>query len=172
MHSVQEGESARCIAAAYGISLTALIEVNQLGEPPQLPSGALLVPAVPDDGTTASRFCAPQFSAPGAMDAPTTPAFDPLPFALSENGVALNAGDCVLAGRVHSRAGAPLAGLLVHISGPEMERDVLVGDSGFAMPLTQASAYRVRLVNVNGLPLSDDATIDVVCGATLEFVQR
>ncbi len=173
VHSVQEGESARCIASAYGVSLDALIAVNQLGEPPQLPSGALLIPSTPDTEAISSRYCAPQFTTPGALDAPVAvSAFDPLPFTLSPTGIALNTNDCALTGRVLSRAGVPLAGMLVHVEGNGLETERITGDSGFAFPLTGAGAYRVWLVNPNGLPLSDEVAVEVTCGATIDFIAK
>ncbi|MGH2524757.1 MAG: zf-HC2 domain-containing protein, partial [Anaerolineales bacterium] len=111
VHDVQAGETVRCIAAAYGISPAALIEANQLGQPPRLRSGSLLIPDAPAEVEAIGPTCAPQFAAPYALDPVAHVAAPPtFAFGLQDDAIearASNAG-CnwmIIAGQVYGRNG-------------------------------------------------------------------
>ncbi len=85
VHQVQSGETLRCIASAYGVLPSAIADLNQLGEPPQLHIGPLLIPDVEGAARASGPVCSPQFPAPRAID-PVVTAPAPLAFPFELTG--------------------------------------------------------------------------------------
>ena len=175
MHQVQSRETIRCIASAYGVSASAIIELNQLGDPPQLHSGPLLIPDVKDEAGAGGRTCSPQFPSPYSLDpVVTVPAPTAFPFVLTSEGITArpnfaNAAGCDwmgIGGQAFARNAEPLAGLVVHLEGSGLSRDVLTGSKseygpgGYEIQLedhlaTTTGVYRVQLRDAHGEPLSN-----------------
>lgn len=196
-HQVRSGETIRCIASAYGVSASAIIELNRLGDPPQLHSGLLLIPDVKDEAGAGSRACSPQFASPYSLDpVVTVPAPTAFPFVLTSEGISAransaNAAGCDwmgIAGQAFARNGEPLAGLVVHLEGGGLSREALTGSmlaygpGGYELQLSDHLAattgvYRVQLRDVRGQPLSDRIPVDTFADCprnllVVNFVQK
>jgi len=175
VHQVQGGETVRCIASAYGVSASAIVDLNQLGNPPQLRRGPLLIPDVKDEPGAGGRMCSPQFASPHSF-APvvTVPAPNTFLFAPAEDGLSARpnfagAAGCEwwgIGGQAFARNGAPLAGLVVHLEGGGLSRDALTGSKseygpgGYEIRVDDhlaitPGAFRVQLRDRRGQPLSD-----------------
>ncbi len=175
VHQVQGGETVRCIASAYGVSASAIADLNQLGNPPQLRRGPLLIPDVKDEPGAGGRMCSPQFASPHSL-APvvTVPAPIPLLFAPAEDSLSARpnfarAAGCEwlgIGGQAFARNGTPLAGLVVHLEGGGRSWDALTGSKseygpgGYEIRVDEHFAitpgiFRVQLRDRRGQPLSD-----------------
>ncbi len=180
VHQVQSGETIRCIASAYGVSAAAIIELNQLGDPPQLHIGPLLIPEVKDEAGAWGRICSPQFPSPYSL-VPVVTALAPttFPFVLTSEGISArpnfaNAAGCDwmgIGGQAFARNGEPLAGLVAHLEGGRLSREALTGSKleygsgGYEIQLedhlaTTTGVFRVQLRDVHGKPLSDWIPVD------------
>jgi TolB protein len=180
VHQVQSGETVRCIASAYGVSASAIVELNQLGDPPQLHTGPVLIPDVKGGESAGGRACSPQFASPYALDpVVTVPAPTTFPFALTDEGIAArsnfaNTAGCDwlgISGQAFARNGEPLAGLIVRLEGAGLKREALTGSKpeygpgGYEIQVadyvaTTTGVYRVQLRDPRGQPLSDWVVVD------------
>jgi TolB protein len=197
VHQVKSGETVRCIASAYGVSASAIIELNQLGDPPQLHVGPLLIPDVKDEAGAGGRVCPPQFPSPYSLGpAVTVPAPTTFPFVLMGDAISAisnftNTAGCDwmgIAGQAFARNGEPLAGLVIHLEGGGLRREALTGSKleygpgGYELQLSDHLAattgvYRLQLRDVHSQPLSDWIPVDTFADCSrnllvLKFVQK
>ena len=197
VHQAQSGETVRCIASAYGVSASAIIELNQLGDPPQLHIGPLLIPDVKDEAGAWGRVCSPQFPSPYSLDpVVTVPAPTTFPFVLMGDAISAisnfaNTAGCDwmgIGGQAFAWNGEPLAGLVVHLEGGGLRREALTGSrsaygpGGYEIQLgdhlaATTGVYRLQLRAVHSQPLSDWIPVDTFADCSrnllvLNFVQK
>ena len=197
VHQAQSGETVRCIASAYGVSASTIIELNQLGDPPQLHIGPLLIPDVKDEAGAWGRVCSPQFPSPYSLDpVVTVPAPTTFPFVLMGDAISAisnfaNTAGCDwmgIGGQAFTWNGEPLAGLVVHLEGGGLRREALTdsrsayGPGGYEIQLgdhlaAATGVYRLQLRDVHSQPLSDWIPVDTFADCSrnllvLKFVQK
>lgn len=188
VHYVQPHESVRCIAAAYGVPATAIVAANNLGQPPQLRAGPLLIPDAPESGSAppSGPSCAAQFLSPYAVDKSNVVKAPAMPVFVLESLAATSYGTCReawIGGWVAGQAGAPLTGLRLRLEGNGVSLEAETGQApyfgagaySFALPGSAAESeagYTLQVWNTDGQPLSRAVAVTAApgCGQNLTVV--